>query len=322
MPDTTPLNAKDDSVAEILAMVHPARPSTAANQTVIDSWANKDYYSPNPFRIVNAYGFPIETYTYSVVVGQDEDLNDILAYRTTYRPKTTDEMAIIQYHIDRGVVFYENKMTSSLDPFDAFVTLLMRFNSYPFVDDKGHTVTTVGTPTRGTTTPVEGEGYMLGQSPSNYLSVPLDALSLAGDYCVEGYIRYGTVDNTTYLLSSASGGGYTAFEFRVGSLGDYRVMASNGSAWTMVNPSQLPTNENVWHHIAVAVKSGLATIYFDGVAQTDAINIAMPTYMALGAAWYIGIGAGGAANGLGHLDLLRVTSGHCRYEANFTPAPY
>lgn len=107
MPDSTPLNAQDDSVAEILALVHPARPSTAADSAVTDAWATHDFYATNDQapRICNAYGTPIPhaavTYETGAIAEPD------LVTRIKYYPTTADEKLILDEQVARGVLVYD-----------------------------------------------------------------------------------------------------------------------------------------------------------------------------------------------------------------------
>lgn len=106
MPDSTPLNAQDDSVAEILALVHPARPSVAVDAAVTNAWATHDFYATNnqPARICNAYGTPIRYATVSYQTGAIG--NPTTVTRIKYYPQTADEKLILDEQVTRGLLVY------------------------------------------------------------------------------------------------------------------------------------------------------------------------------------------------------------------------
>jgi hypothetical protein len=70
---------------------------------------------------------------------------------------------------------------------------------------------------------------------------------------------------------------------------------------------------NRWVHVAVVRRSGITTIYLDGVNSAS-----FNRYYSVGPA-YIMLGMSSTGTFTGYLDDVRLTKGSARYQANFTP---
>ena len=149
-----------------------------------------------------------------------------------------------------------------------------------------------------------------------------------GDYTVEAWL-YITSLNTSgggnFFSQSANlnNNNNRQYAFAVNSTGLKVYWTTDGANDTDLTFSATPpTNE--WFHVAFARQSGVLRAYINGV-QVGSSQSHTATYFNSTANVCVGSFGGYAVDGYafldytGYIDDLRITKGHARYTANFTP---
>jgi len=173
-----------------------------------------------------------------------------------------------------------------------------------------------------------GASLVAGTSPdftwaTNRLTIPPgpDFAYGTGDFTWECF-TYTTTANVNRILYSQATGGTNYFT--TGIINDNRLFftfAVSGAGTTVYGPV---TSINTWTHFAVVRRSGIATVYGDGIAGTPVSCVQdfnNTTYIP---------NVGGYSHApttepyKGYVDELRITKGIARYTSNFTPptAPF
>jgi len=143
-------------------------------------------------------------------------------------------------------------------------------------------------------------------------------LTGGGDFTVEFWFYESGTNNSTALLSIGIPGS-SGFYFGFNSSGQGPEVFSNS---TTVAPATLAVPSAGWHHVALVVHSGSATLYLDGVGGT-AVGSWGATQTGSG---QLCIGAKQGASFplysgyfVGYIDEVRVSK-TARYTSNFTPS--
>jgi len=157
---------------------------------------------------------------------------------------------------------------------------------------------------------------------------PLDIISNNADFCVDFWVRIASglgstlIDYGNQQVLFADAGIY-GFLISV-STSEVRVSGGihnsvTGVAWVPLVGAGISANQ--WVHIAVARRSGTATLYINGVAQAGPASWlnytfppSTPSFLTLG---WSEIVSGTLLPA--QIDEFRVTKGNARYTANFTP---
>lgn len=139
------------------------------------------------------------------------------------------------------------------------------------------------------------------------------------DFTIDFWIKTTQINNSNYpaiLAQHTLGGGHDGY-------GIYLGMNTSAPYFFCGDPMQIaasPTaiNDNIWHHLAVVRKTGIVTIYVDGVNKAStACNFNLP--FNLNSAMRIGYDEPAHPIFNGYLDELRISKGIARWTSNFTP---
>lgn len=159
----------------------------------------------------------------------------------------------------------------------------------------------------------------------------LDGAGLAigtGDFTVEFWIN--TTFNATNLgnseprlfapASSADQAGGLQIWISKGAAGSanrVQLGAPTGGSVAIVS-SVDAVNDGQWHHVAIVRASGMSKIFLDGILKQSASD--SNNYTRWGTeGLYIASWVGSGGYFTGRLDETRITVGHARYSADFTP---
>lgn len=207
-------------------------------------------------------------------------------------------------------------VTVAGDPLFASVSLLLPFDGTgaTFVDSSPtpKTITASGNATQSTAQSKFG-GKSLALDGGSAVRIPSNAdFGLGtGDFTVEFFLYYtGGNGYVFFLMMNPGSGPYLGYGLNNGTKRPW--LWNNGD---VINASTDVTN-NVWQHHAYVRNGGVLTIYLDGVA-IGSTSFATD----LGSAAPVDIGDNGVGDQRtnGFIDSLRITKGHARYTANFTP---
>lgn len=147
----------------------------------------------------------------------------------------------------------------------------------------------------------------------------------SGDFCVEWFEFPQNYTNGGCLFSrwhaNTFGGGFLIGYWTGSAYVIY--MTSNGTSWDIANAQSFGTvSANVWRHSAVSRQGNTFRAFKDGVI-TSTWTSSLAIWASGGTPVAIG-GAQGVNNMAFHIDEFRVSKGHPRYTAAFTPptAPF
>jgi hypothetical protein len=207
-------------------------------------------------------------------------------------------------------------VTPTADPFYSSVSLLLPMDGTGagFVDlsPTPKTITASGNATQSTV-----------QSKFGGKSLALDGSS-AIRIANNSAFGFGTGDFTIeFFLYYTGGNGYVFFTNMNNGSGSYVSYGLNTGTkrpwvWNDGNVVVGGTNvtNSVWQHHAVVRSGGVLTIYLDGVSIG---STAFGTDLGSARVFDVGDNGAGQQTTSGYIDEVRVTKGHARYTANFTP---
>ena len=210
------------------------------------------------------------------------------------------------------------------DPNFAGVVMLLHMDepagSLIPVDVKGNTILRRGNPVINAAVALAANNVLDMTAAGSYLSIACAGLAFGtADFTIEGFHRW-TVASSSSLSKGILNIGPLADGF-----GEYRTsiainMRPNDQKWEIyagggITVGTAVAQVGVKYHYALVRKSGVTTLYVNGVAAitlADTYNYTA-TNMVLGALY--------TADhvGLGYHDEVRVTKGVARYNGNFTP---
>lgn len=214
------------------------------------------------------------------------------------------------------------------DPNWASTVLLLHMNgannSTTFTDERGHIITSSGSPTISTTQSVFGGASV--SMAFGQLFTPASGSDFnigAGDFTVE-YFIYGTNTSGGYETHFAMGGpnGWLIMRFGDGGFGNAFQFTLGADAFASIYTGGITKAEmaNAWHHVAITRSGTAVRLFIDGTmrttnaysggtastVQTSSVTIINNQPMAFGPFY-------------GYMDEVRITKGLARYTGNFTP---
>ena len=202
------------------------------------------------------------------------------------------------------------------DPFFESVSLLLPMDGTgsTFADSSltPKTITASGNATQSTTQSKFG-GKSLALDGGSAIRIPSNAAFGfgTGDFTVEFFLYYtGASGYVFFVVMNPGSGPYLG----------YGLNAGTKRPWLWNDGNVLIGNKdvtnNVWQHHAYVRNGGVLTIYLDGVAIG---STAFATDLGSSVPVNIGDNGIGSQHTNGFIDSLRITKGHARYTANFTP---
>lgn len=197
---------------------------------------------------------------------------------------------------------------SAADPFDALVTLLMRFNSN-VTDEKGHAFTASGGVTYVNPDWLGGQAISI-NAASNVVTLTTASLDFdfQGDFCIEAGIK----------VASVSGGTDYGLDIRQTGTAIFAIYFSSDRVGALMRDT-VGTNTNITgpllsfgtpYHFALTRQGSLFTLWVNGAsAGTRTFSYVSPS-----GACNLSIGT----NLNGQIAWARITKGNCRYTGSFT----
>lgn len=142
--------------------------------------------------------------------------------------------------------------------------------------------------------------------------------STVGDFCLEFWVRVTDVSAALGIAHLFDSSGAAVAQLTVSSSGRFAAISQNVRLSAAIVVGR-------WYHLAFSRTGTTGRLFLDGVQQGDTILSSTGRSIA---PLRIYVGSAPSGSGTmsfqGHIDDLRVTVGHARYTANFTPpdAPF
>lgn len=186
------------------------------------------------------------------------------------------------------------------DPYWDQVVLLMHFDTTPFIDEKGHTVSALTSSATGKF----GTAISSNSTQGNLVTSSSSDFALGtGDFTIEAWIFLVSAGQDIRLWQPGTGDIPAEIQSNTRKLSAY-----NGGAIT--GGSAVPLGE--WVHIAFSRQSGVLYAALNGAVQWSAAftsDFTQTSWMAYSNSYV----------NLYYMDELRVTKGVARYTSDFTP---
>lgn len=208
------------------------------------------------------------------------------------------------------------------------VSLMMPMDTPDFIPAKGTAPVLYGNVTRSSEGAFPDGWAAVFDGTGDYMAIsgPMGPFILGGDFTVECFIR--TSDTNFAIFDRYADSAANCYQFGVNSSG-YLVWYSTqfGGRNVDLAASTAAVNDNEWHHVAAARKSGTLRLFVDGALVASAANGRTNNPFDITT---VGIGAqvwsrDAAYDFGGMMSQLRVTNGVARYTAAFsisaTPLP-
>ncbi len=205
------------------------------------------------------------------------------------------------------------------------VSALLRYESTPFVDDKGGVVTKVGT----APTQVIGDAAV-GTSSANYAGLggnilPLSASDfVSSDFTVEAYVKPTAYGGAIFSRDNNENVNYGNALLQVNANGTVAAFCNpnsgnlSGRIYTPTSTAVL--NKNAWNHVAWTRKGTIWTLFVNGKKQassTGSCTFRSTDVTRIGHTLYA---SGPTAFFPGQIDHFRITKGRSLYNADFVPS--
>ena len=234
--------------------------------------------------------------------------------------------------IIKGTALYTANFTPPTTPVTAVAntSLLLNFTNSNIFDETGKVVLeTVGDAKVSTSVVKYGDGsvFFPGTSTASLvhaLSVPASPVYDIGgcDFTLECWVYATSVQNFSRIVNfnatwSAAGAANLLFITDTQRIGF--------SAFDIANPivqSNSTYQLNRWYHIAVVREGNVFSMFIDGIKQTSTFTTSSRLWATQTPFMTIGnspTSVGGFSPMTGFISDLRITKGHARYTANFTP---
>jgi hypothetical protein len=226
-----------------------------------------------------------------------------------------------------GTATYDS---SSIDPYFSNVSLLLHFDGtagstvFPDASSNAFTVS-IGSAGPSISTSVVEFGSGSGQfTGAGYLTIPLVAggpLDLGGpaqDFTIEFWMNPGTQASGTGALWNSPAPNNSPM-YTDATISNAGIFTFNYQSTLVSTTGGAAIPLNVWTAIAVVRKSGILTIYVNGIATGTPVLTAGTPALTPGVL-NIGTFTNTVNEYTGFIDELRITKGIARYTANYVPS--
>ena len=221
--------------------------------------------------------------------------------------------------IVKGTAVYTSAFTPPTAPLTAITntSLLLNFTNAGIYDATSkNDLETVGNAQISTAISAKwGSGSMYFDGTGDWLQLPASDIYAfgSGDYTVEAWVYFTSINNTTLQIIFMSGStGGNSFYFHV----DGNQISVGTTAAFISNQATTFTTSS-WYHIA-ACRSGTTLRLFVNGTQAGSNATDTTNWTSSGNA-RIGANESGTQTVFGYIQDLRITKGYARYTANFTP---
>lgn len=209
------------------------------------------------------------------------------------------------------------------DPYWGSVVLLQHFDG-AFTDQKGHSVSTGGSPSVSNEQLLFGTHSLKLPAAGDYLSLTYgsDFAMGSADWTIEFWIRFislnATDGNAQFSISGPSGS--RAIDINTAVAGPYFRMgvSADGTAMTNITGGTVIAT-GTWYHVAFERHANTLRLFVNGSEDATAVAFASAIYGSPSGVYIGRLPANVNAPGACYLEDLRVTKGLARYTANFTP---
>jgi Concanavalin A-like lectin/glucanases superfamily len=195
-------------------------------------------------------------------------------------------------------------------------SLLLNFTNAGILDATSkNDLETVGNAQISTAQSKWGGSSMYFDGTGDWLQLPASDIYAfgSGDYTVEAWVNFTSINNTTLQIIFMSGStGGNSFYFHVDG-----NQISVGTTAAFISNQATTFTTNSWYHIA-ACRSGTTLRLFVNGTQAGSNATDTTNWTSSGNA-RIGANEIGTQTVFGYIQDLRVTKGYARYTANFTP---
>ncbi len=208
--------------------------------------------------------------------------------------------------------------TSASEAWDSYTKLMLHCDgsdgSAAFTDEIGKTVTRQGNAQIDTAQSVFGGASGLFDGTGDFLITADHAdWDFPGDFTIDCRVRWSDISTNQYIASNGYNVGWAIYFPSSPGSKKFVFLADN----VVVLNLDWERSLNTWYHIAVVRKSGIITVYINGVSIGSAADSASIT-----SAQDLHIGADPVDFGLEHqgwIDEFRISKGIARWTENFTP---
>ena len=197
---------------------------------------------------------------------------------------------------------------AAADPFDALVTLLMRFNSN-VTDEKGHAFTATGGVSYVNPDWLGGQAISI-NAGSNVvtLNTASSDFDFQGDFCIEAAVKPFSNSGTDYVFDIRQSG--TAI-FAIYINGDRIGALMRDGPGTNRNSTGPFLSYGSTYHFALTRQGAVFDLWVDGV------SVGGHTFSYVSPIGACDLALGGDLDG--QIAWARITKGNCRYTGTFTP---
>ena len=219
------------------------------------------------------------------------------------------------------------------DPYWSYVKLLAHFDgadgSTTFTDSSNaaHTVTADGGAQIDTAQSKFGGASLLLDGDGDFLRIPVANFEFgSSDFCVEAWVRsavIATQGNPIVTKGPSASFDTSMFYFQYGGGGIVNLFFADATASSPILTSSSAVTTDTWTHLAVSRQGTTFRLFFNGALEHSATSSATLAGGSHTNDLHIGtqVFDRGAVNRTlnGWMDDLRITVGHARYTAAFTP---
>lgn len=231
--------------------------------------------------------------------------------------------------ITKGTALYTASFSIPTEPATSIssTSLLLNGANSAIADASGKTdIVTNGSVATTTAVKKYGTSSVSFNGSTDYLALPLTQTMQLGpaDFTCESWVYLNAIGaRQTIAFINGNASGFAALSFNILANGKLScAMSETGSTWKFEDITGLGTalSTNTWYHVAVVRNGATITVYLNGSSiGTYSLTAATTSLMTTYTLNQIGVYNTSNYRMNGYIDDLRITRGHARYTANFTP---